>query len=396
MKLGNNSTIRVRNLPSYGPFIEIENPNWNRGLAHRTSLYTYQPPKKKVNDNKTQNHDNPKKVEEVEIPTIKIQDPEVEVYTCKELIESKEFQPSYLMGNIFPSVGIGAIVADSDIGKSTIARELAIRISTGANKFLGFPLNIKYRKAILLAAEDVKEDVSECLADQVKGLKIKTLPEKFKILFNAKAPLKSIEDELKKEPADLVIIDTFIHLTDGKMQFPNTANKIFIQLRRIAEKYKCFILIISHDNKIAAKSGPSKHNSFGTVYIVNNLRIQIELIKDSDNPDIIYFCIVKGNKIRESEKKRAYKLKRGDYRLFHNTGERIPLNEIGARKKDPTDRKTSDKNPSEKRRGKLSEEKITEIISRLEKGEKQTVLAQEYGVTQGAISQLWNKYQRDK
>jgi len=41
---------------------------------------------------------------------------------------------------------------------------------------------------------------------------------------------------------------------------------------------------------------------------------------------------------------------------------------------------------------KLSEEQKSEIIRRLSKGEKQTALAKDYRITQGAISQLWSKF----
>lgn len=390
MKKRNNSSVRVRNLPGYGPYMEMDSPEWNRRFAFSTKFQVYKTPQRKVNGEQKTKPDIPN-FERTAIED-KGSNPYAESIAYPELIKNYADLATYLLGNIFPSVGLGAIVADAGVGKSTLARQLALAIAYTEKEFLGLKVNAIHNNTIILATEDIKSDVAECMKDQEKGINKGYSPNGIKLLFEPKDPFKAIENELKTKEADLVIIDTFIHLLDGNVNSSNAVTEAFKKLRIIAEKNSCFILIIHHKSKAGSSASPSQHNSLGSASFSFNVRVQIDLIKDSDDPEIVHFCIVKGNKIPENEKRLTYKLKLGENRLFHNTGERVPVSDIGEKKKVQDEQPSSPKKTLQKRQGKLSNNVIKDIITKLKKGAKQTVLAQEFDVTQGAISQLWKKY----
>ena len=192
----------------------------------------------------------------------------------------------------------------------------------------------------------------------------------------------------------MIVIDTFNHLQKGSINLSHVVSESFHVLQKIARKHKCFFLIVHHSGKGKGALKPSMDNALGSGNIPANLKVQIELKKDPEEINIIHFCIVKGNKLKEVEKQRSYKLRRDDHRLLHPTGERVLLTEIMQKKIDPQLQVSLPRSKPNEQRSKLTHEKKKEIIERLKKGERQTVLAFEYGVSQGAISQLWTAYNR--
>ncbi|MCK4818852.1 PriCT-2 domain-containing protein, partial [bacterium] len=77
-----------------------------------------------------------------------------EFYTGEELLLRKVSQLPTLLDPILPQVGLVALGGSSDVGKSTFLRHLAINISSGEEKFIGFPINAKHNRVIYVSTED--------------------------------------------------------------------------------------------------------------------------------------------------------------------------------------------------------------------------------------------------
>ena len=152
-----------------------------------------------------------------------------------------------------------------------------------------------------------------------------------------------------------------------------------------------------HSAKGKAFNIPHKDNLLGSRVIEGYARIVIELKRDLDNSRKIHSCAVKGNHIKDPEIKRnSFVLQMDEHRLFQDTGERVLFEDTVKKKRGVVVDTGEPRKAIKSKRSKLTHEEKKEIIERLKKGERQTVLAKEYGVTQGAISQLWRKYNRDE
>lgn len=70
-------------------------------------------------------------------------------YNGKELLDWEVIEFAFLVKGLFPKVGLVALVGSSDLGKSTLARQLAFAIVMGDDSFLGFPLFTVHQSQIL-------------------------------------------------------------------------------------------------------------------------------------------------------------------------------------------------------------------------------------------------------
>ncbi len=316
-----------------------------------------------------------------------------------EVLNGPQFQNLYqkpapnLLGNIFPSVGIGVLFAESDIGKSTLSRQIALAIALGKPEVIGMPIKPKFGKSICVSTEEMHEDVWEGVMDQVHGFDCDQLPKSIRFIFKPDSPVELIKRELEKEKADIVVIDTFYNLTEGNMNLPNVVEPILNQLSSLAEEHKCLVVIVMHSAKSKALNLPDKNNLLGSRVIEGNARIVIELKRHPEDQGKVHFCVVKGNRVKDPEiKSKSYVLQMDDHRLFQSTGERVPFGEINKRKNHTDEATILTQNSPKGRLGRLTPEQKMEITQKLKDGEKQTVLSREYGVTQGAISQIWTKH----
>ena len=75
-------------------------------------------------------------------------------YSGEYLIKRKIETIPTLLDPIFPRVGSIAIAGSSDLGKSTLLRQLALAVSVGDSSFLGWKLNPVHKSAMVVSTED--------------------------------------------------------------------------------------------------------------------------------------------------------------------------------------------------------------------------------------------------
>jgi len=276
------------------------------------------------------------KLTNVEIVTPINSDPfDQEFYTGEELLLRKVSQLPTLLDPILPQVGLVALGGSSDVGKSTFLRHLAINISSGEEKFLDFYIKAKHNSVIYVSTEDDDNAVSflihkhnETLQKPSSGFK------RLIYVFDTYNLLKKLDRMIKKNPTDLIIIDTFSDLYSGEMNQTNRIRSYLHDFALFARKHKCLILMLHHTGKRTEDLAPSKNNLLGSQGFEAKMRLVLELRKDQDNPDIRHLCIVKSNYLSKEYKDASYVLRFDSDMLFANTGERVPFSELATRKFD--------------------------------------------------------------
>ena len=254
------------------------------------------------------------------------------VYNAVELMAMGNIEPQYLMAPILPQKGTAVLAGKPDTGKSQLARQLCIQIAFGLKSFIGFEINPIHNRSIYVATEDNQENTRYLMARQMQGLE-QAPKENLRFIFadtmEQEEVLKSLNDELSKAPADLVVIDSFGDIFKGGDSNNNMAMRNTVKIfDKIAKNHNCLILFVHHINKGAYRQAPGQEHIQGGAGLMQKVRLGIQLSEGDDN--IRYFTVVKGNYCPKEYKQNTIVLEFSETTfLFSNTGRLIPTAELG-------------------------------------------------------------------
>lgn len=280
-----------------------------------------------------------------------------------------------LLEPIFPKVGLIAIAGSSDTGKSTFLRQFAINISCGKNDFLGFSINATHRSAVVMSTEDDELAISYLMNKQnsIMDFPVESFRD-LRYIFETSTPVESLDIELTKQPADVVIVDAFSDLYGGEMNATNKVRSFLNEFGNLAKKHECLIIFLHHTGKGKDKLEPSKHNLLGSQGFEAKMRLVIELRRDLHNPSLRHLCIVKGNYLPEEYKNESYVLSFDENMIFRNEQDRVPFTELA---------EISNGNNEQ------TENRKKQAIELKEKGFNQTQIAEKLGVNKSTINRYF-------
>jgi len=258
------------------------------------------------------------------------------IYSLEELLTNSEADRDNLLDPILQSVGLGAIVGRPDSGKSMLARQLALQIALGRSEFIGMPLKARYNRAIYVTTEDSIQDTRFVFQRQFEYLaKQNEMNCKLEILFAESLTtdelINSLRRSLQADPADLVVIDSFGDVFSGKDGNSNIdVRKVLKPFASLAQNEECLLLFVTHINKSAYHSAPEQAHVQGAAALVQKLRVVLDLRCDPTTAHR-YLSITKGNAISMTDKRFAMKLDFDEQGfVYDDTGDRIPVEEVGA------------------------------------------------------------------
>lgn len=269
------------------------------------------------------------------------------------LIERSPEEIPELVKGLFPEVGQVAIVGQSDVGKSTVCKQLCICISTGI-PFIDFEVSTRQRGAIYVSTEDYESAVGSVLRKQVEGLKVQSDQglNNFRCLFFIDNLYEELDKELSRKGADIIVIDAFLDVFTGGLNDSDKIRQFLAPYTALARQHGCLILWVHHTKKDALDRSPDKRNASGGQGFEALMRDVIEMRKSVSQG--IQLCNVKGNYHPDSEKGKSYNLVYDPkYRIYYRTEERTDLHKIGGKK--PPNASTLPDEVSDKDRMKLIE-----------------------------------------
>lgn len=234
-----------------------------------------------------------------------------------------------LFGDMIPKVGVWAMVGASDTAKSMILRQIAMSVAGGI-PFLDWQCNVTHKRAIVVCSEDDEFAISFLLRKQNKSINLSDNELiNIQFLFETEDFIEKLNMELTKQPADLVIIDAFSDLFDGKDSHQNTQVRSFLnKFTLMANNHKCSIGFLHHTGKRTEDMAPSKNNALGSQGFEAKMRLVIELRLDKLNTELRHLCVVKGNYLPQLQKTSSIVVKMDENFTFTNTGERVDYSEL--------------------------------------------------------------------
>ncbi len=269
----------------------------------------------------------------------------------------------FLVEPYFLKIGIASLAGSSDVGKSTLLRQLGIDVATGAKDFLGFPINATHNRVIYVSTEDDENALTYLLKKYNKEKQI-TIDkfESLRFILDTENLLKKLEKYLISNPVDLIIIDAFTDLYNKNLNESNQVRNFLQQYYNLAKKHKCLILFLHHTGKRTEYEAPNKNNLLGSQAFEAKMRMVMVLRNDIINTDCRHLCIVKGNYLDAESKKSSHVIKLDENQIFTNTGIRVLLDKVGKKKLSKTKDKDKFFKASKLKKQGMSHEKIADVL----------------------------------
>lgn len=257
-------------------------------------------------------------------------DEERGIRRASDLLRKEVTEIPMLFAPVFSAVGVSVLAGMSDAGKSMLLRNMAICVTTGRD-FLSWKYQGTRRSCIFVSTEDDEEATSFLLhshnstyQDEAEGWG------GLRFIFSNENIVEKLDVELSIEPADLVVVDAYSDVFDGKEQNSAAQVRDFINpYKELAKKHQCHVLFLHHTGKGKEDFAPSKNNFVGSQSLEAAVRLGIELRADKNDPDLRHFCIVKGNYLGRNFKDASFVLRMNSGFVFENTFRRVPFGELG-------------------------------------------------------------------
>lgn len=251
------------------------------------------------------------------------------VYTARELA-ILGVEAIFVLYALFP-IGISMLVGASDSGKSMILRLLGL-CASGGRDFLGRKFNGKHRSAIIVSTEDDSTALGffvnrQNLTTQLNDEEL----ERLRFITDTADIIKKLDEELIRQPADMVILDALGDLFNGKDLNQNNQVRAFLnEYSQLANKHCVPIVFLHHTSKRSEELAPSKNNSIGSQGIEAKSRLVLELRQSKQDENIRHLCIVKGNYLPAEAKTASYDLRMDENFCFSDTGARTEFDQLSA------------------------------------------------------------------
>ena len=221
------------------------------------------------------------------------------VKTAEQILELRTTEVPMLCSPILQKVGVASLCGSSDGGKSFLCLCLAIAICGDDEEIFGLKIHKEQGSAIIVCTEDSAEDVCVRLRALLGEKKLNE--GKLRFIFETGDILMKLKEELERQPADIVIMDTFRDLFRGNLNDSIDVSKFLAPYKELAMKSKSLFLFCHHIGKGKEKNeAPSKNDVLGSQGIESACRTVLMLKKRADSKRIL--TVVKGNHLPEEVK----------------------------------------------------------------------------------------------
>ena len=247
-----------------------------------------------------------------------------------DVIKNKNYKEvEYLVDKLIPRGTLCALVGESDTGKSSLLRQLAVSMVYGDEEFLGFKMKSSCNNVLYVSTEDGEMATSVWLNKYFGQEKSKDdILSRLNFIFSTDGIISNLRDSVKKNCIDLIIVDSYADLFTGSMNNSNEVRSFLNQYDNLVNEFGTTVIFLHHTKKSSAGSRPNKNNILGSQGFEAKMRSVMMLTKDNDNKSHRHLCVVKNNYMPETNKSESFVLKFNEQLAFENTGERVDLDEL--------------------------------------------------------------------
>ena len=247
-----------------------------------------------------------------------------------DVIKNRDFKEiEYVVDKLIPRGSLCALAGESDTGKSSLLRQLAVSLAYGDEDFIGFKLNGTCRNVLYVSTEDGEQATSVWLNKYFdKDESRDDLLSKLNFIFSTEGIIGNLRETIKENCIDLIIVDSYADLYTGSMNNSNEVRNYLNLYNELANEFGITVVFLHHTKKSTAGSRPNKNNILGSQGFEAKMRSVMMLVKDKHEPSHRHLCIVKNNYMPETNKNESYVLNFNEQLAFENTGKRVNFDEL--------------------------------------------------------------------
>ena len=234
-----------------------------------------------------------------------------EYFSLGDLLKINIEKYPFLLEPFLPMNLISVLSADNGLGKSTWYSELAIAIVQGKSEIWGLKLNPRLKKVLIVSTEDTALLLADRFKTQLRGQDVSSDMEERLQFYTGDSEIFSVlEEKLKEFRCDLLVIDAYYDVYKGNPFLPTDTRDFLNRLNSLIKKYKCTIMIVTHDVKGGKKTSASKTKVSGSGAIVDKARSVFTMLRSNNKSDLRYIKVTKTNVTTDdiAEKKIALRL----------------------------------------------------------------------------------------
>ena len=246
-----------------------------------------------------------------------------------ELKNQEVKEVDYLVDRLIPRGTLCSLVGESDTGKSSLLRQLAVSVAYGDDTFLGLKLNDKCRNVVYVSTEDGEMGTSAWLNKHLgKDITDNEVLSKLKFLFITENLYSNVRKVVSENCLDLLIIDSYADIFEGSMNDSNVVRSFLTKYSNLANQFGITIIFLHHTKKSSEGMKPNKNSILGSQGFEAKMRSVMMLTKDKDDDSLRHLCVVKNNYLSPEEKKYSYVIKFNENLSFEPTGKRVNLDDL--------------------------------------------------------------------
>ena len=235
----------------------------------------------------------------------------------------------YLVDQLIPRGTLCSLVGESDTGKSSLLRQLAVSVAYGDDTFIGFKLNENCRNVVYVSTEDNEMSTSAWLNKHLgEDITDNEVLSKLKFLFITENLYDNIRKVVSENCLDLLIIDCYSDIFEGSMNDSNIVRSFLTKYNEPTNMYGVTIIFLHHTKKSSEGARPNKNSILGSQGFEAKMRSVMMLTKDKDDNTLRHLCVVKNNYLPEKDKKYSHELKFNENLSFEATGKRVDFNDL--------------------------------------------------------------------
>ncbi|MCL2482024.1 MAG: AAA family ATPase [Propionibacteriaceae bacterium] len=247
---------------------------------------------------------------------------------------------SWLWPAYLPAGKLVILEGDPSVGKSTLALDIAARVSTGRKWPDGTTTGRGPMSVVLLNAEDglsdtikprleaAGADVWRVFAVQAIRQVDKETGENRSYWVDLKTDIRRIETVIRDKDAALIVIDVLMAYLGARVDShrDQDVRGVLGPLADMADRTHCTVILIRHLNK---GTGQAIYRGGGSIGIIGAARSAFVVARDQDNPDRRLFACQKSNLGKEPPTL-AYRLVETDFGCARVEWESNPVEDMTA------------------------------------------------------------------
>ena len=246
-----------------------------------------------------------------------------------ELKNQEIKEVDYLVDRLIPRGTLCSLVGESDTGKSSLLRQLAVSVAYGDDTFLGLKLNDNCRNVVYVSTEDGEMGTSAWLNKHLgEDITDNQVLSNLKFLFITENLYYNIRKVVSENCLDLLIIDSYADIFEGSMNDSNIVRSFLTKYNDLANQYGITIVFLHHTKKSSEGMKPNKNSILGSQGFEAKMRSVMMLTKDKDDDSLRHLCVVKNNYLSPEEKKSSYVIKFNENLSFEPTGKRVNFDDL--------------------------------------------------------------------